>query len=284
MINQAVSDYNEIERMDIDYIVVSGGYNDISHSIPQDTIVAAINMFTNTARTSFPNAKIVVSFAMCSKAYEQSATARYMNDYMIEYAKDGVMYAKNSNSWFIGREDTYDSGDGIHPNDSGLYFMGYLLARVANGDTDVANLVVFSTTKIHDAIVSQYPTFDTWGELITNGTNIVLQNNVYQICVAINIKSAANIPETEDANKAAYIPVCSYLATGFASNAYVNNPGDRTYVRPNAAARTNAVRQCGVGPSNVYIQLTPQTYVSSGETLTYTDNTRVYYQFTMPLA
>lgn len=281
MLNQSIQDYSSIERASVDYIVVNGGINDISGGFTQEDIVAAINNFTTIARTNYPNAKIVVGFAMCSKTYEQSAIARYLNTYMNLSASSGVIYAKNSNSWFLGREDYY-AADASHPNDSGLYYMGKLLARCAMGDCNVANSIIFSASKLTDIIEAQIPTFSDWAELDTQ-SNIILINNMYECSISVHITDASAMPSTGDTQNTVYLPINTYNMSGFVGNAAVVKPGAAVLTRHNAAGRSATLHQTSIGPSNVYILLTPATNTGSG-VMQYTNDCRIAYQFTVPLA
>jgi len=150
MADKAYATLTEQQRLLTDYVVVNGLVNDLATNQTASDIISGIHNFCTKARTYFPNAKIVVSFAMCSKQYQESYDAYAVIRDAIGIIRGGAVVAENSIYWFRTLESNYGRGDDIHPNNNGYTYMARLLARVAFGESKAMRPVYYASTWFRD--------------------------------------------------------------------------------------------------------------------------------------
>lgn len=131
MLEKAKNDRSANERAEIDYIVCNGIINDLRTSQTQDDIASNIRTFCANARTYFPNAKIVIAFAMCSKSQLGNPIYYRIKNIIQRTPRSGETYGYNSNLWFQQLTEQYGRGDDVHPNDNGYLFLARQLAQLA---------------------------------------------------------------------------------------------------------------------------------------------------------
>ena len=136
MLEKAYTAINKETREKVDYVVCQGVINDLLQNIPIATIIQNVHTFCNKARAYFPNAKIVISTAVCSEAVQNDKRVFQLYRDLTGILRGGAVYASNSIYWFRQLVDKYGRGDDVHPNPNGYTYLGRLIARVAMGEAD----------------------------------------------------------------------------------------------------------------------------------------------------
>lgn len=190
MLEKANTNLTNDQKEITDYVVVNGLVNDLYNNVAPADIVSAVNTFCTNARTYFPNATIVVSYAMCSQQYQESYNAFAVLRDTIGTMRNGAVLAENSIYWFRTLEANYGRGDDIHPNNTGYTYLARLLARVCNGETNVMKHVSYasnwlrSLSNSYDANATDYATITT---------RMVLNNGIVGGFVSLTVKDATKI-------------------------------------------------------------------------------------------
>lgn len=200
MLDKANENLSTRVKENLDYIIVQGIINDLAQNISAATIKNNIRQFLRNARSFFPKATIVISFAICSE--------QYMNDYkvwdcikdFIGVAESGCVIAMRSNEWFRKLVSNYGRGDDIHPNTNGYNYLGKLIAQVANGNATAYHPYLYSSADIRSWFNTQYENASTYGTL---NARISYVDGVIGGFVEISI----NDPSALEANSYLKLPI-----------------------------------------------------------------------------
>ena len=131
MLNYVINNKTETQRNEIQYIIVGGGINDALNDHTPTSIASAVQSFITTAKTNFPNAKIIIFPLHTFKWLTNTEISRYQA--IIDTCKNnGVMTTDDFLFWTID-DRTYDSGDHTHLNDIGYQSIAHKILSFING-------------------------------------------------------------------------------------------------------------------------------------------------------
>ena len=112
----------------VKYVVICGGYNDISSN--DTTITAGMNDCKSIIQTKFPNATMCVGFiGNTTDASVASYITLTRSRYQTAAQTVGATYLNNLN---VLTSSSLFSSDGIHPNDSGESAIANALVTAMN--------------------------------------------------------------------------------------------------------------------------------------------------------
>ena len=130
---QALTNYantlTTAQKNEVKLIVYGGGYND--HNYIGTSLVTAVTNFVTTARTLFPNAKVVIVPMYCGAKFTSSDLFHYGNYIAKGALEAGAVTTENAFTWLYGRG--FHNEDNIHPTDSGYKVLGYYTASLVQG-------------------------------------------------------------------------------------------------------------------------------------------------------
>ncbi|MBR2553443.1 MAG: hypothetical protein IKE94_01165 [Aeriscardovia sp.] len=266
MLEKAKNNLTTTQRSQIEFIIVQGGINDIIRNINTSSITSAISTFVANARSYFPNAKVVISMALCSKQWMMSDAAVYIDNWLRIWLTQGAIYGCHSNLWFVGRTETWGREDDLHPNDDGYAYLARKMASLANGATYDPPYWYWNATAIKNMIEAQIPSFSDWGSVNTDSSNIVFDDFMAHVSLRIDITDATAIPSGLNAF---ILPFKAQRPNSIISHAF-GILGNQWVIRPSSAGTGSA--------RDVYAHLTPD-FRDNGTALAYTNSTHVYYGF-----
>ena len=163
------------EKNSIDDIIIAGGWNDAQQykngAFVIATLGSAIQNCINYARTTFPNAKIWISFLGwgCKNFDEHLAVRAVINAYQqYSYMTDSRSSYIDGINWM--HRQALTATDGLHPNSAGADAIAKSMTSVLMGGTVFCDMAPGTDGKIHPA----YTAYDT------NVDDLVI-TNMYQI-------------------------------------------------------------------------------------------------------
>ena len=131
MLDDIVSNMTSDEKNDLQYLIVGGGINDALNNYTPSSIETAVQTFIDTAKTNFPNAKIIIFPINTFSWLEPINLQRYQA--IIDTCKNnGIMTTGNFLFWTVD-DRTYDSGDHIHLNETGYQVLANKILSFVNG-------------------------------------------------------------------------------------------------------------------------------------------------------
>lgn len=134
MLDDIIADKTTAEKNAIEYLIVGGGINDALNSHTISSITTAVNSFINTAKSNFPNAKIIIFPLHTFKWLTDTELSRYQA--ILDTCKNnGVMTTGDFLFWTTD-DRTYDSGDHTHLSDAGYQIISEKILSWINGTTN----------------------------------------------------------------------------------------------------------------------------------------------------
>ena len=140
MLEYIIAQKTSSQLQDIEYLIVGGGINDALNSYTPSDITTAVNNFITLAKTSLPNAKIIIFPLHTFKWLTPIQHQRYMS-ILHACENNGVMTTSNFLWWTI-TDRTIDSGDHIHLTTDGYKKLAYNILSFVHGSnrTDVEEI------------------------------------------------------------------------------------------------------------------------------------------------
>lgn len=121
------------ERLDVDYIVVGGGYNDARDDVyDADGIIDGVTKFKQKCDEYFPNAKIWEIPLFNAGKITHWERIKGFDAVLFACQQNGIACTKNSISWLMGRSK-YMASDEIHLSDDGYRLVAKYMTAVING-------------------------------------------------------------------------------------------------------------------------------------------------------
>ena len=218
-----LNQFNIENPLNVKKIVIAGGWNDRNSNI--DTIKDAINLFMNTAKSKYVNAKIYLAMISNSKDNSENGSTGRLNLIRTiipaykSICKNGGIFINNIN--LILKNYSYFSyPDTTHPNDEAYKLIAQTLYSAVNGgnynvDSDLielnmnlpsgvtgkTNRNLFSYGQIIDEKLLLFPngsdgmiTFTNSITLNKNNKNIILENIVDSIPFLRKVSAYNGIP------------------------------------------------------------------------------------------
>ena len=148
LLNTAISELSNDEKISITDIVVIGGVNDLRASdFPYSTVVSNIQTFITTARNSFPHAKITIGYCapFCSWIDD-------VNSYRVSQCRnawrDGAAGARFVDRMYdvLMSDYSYMDTDGLHPTTDGYTALGKVISEVILGSEPAHDFPVVQAT------------------------------------------------------------------------------------------------------------------------------------------
>ena len=133
MLNYIINNKTTDEKNSLDYLIVGGGINDALNSYTPTNIGNAVQTFITTAKTNFPNAKIIIIPINTFKWLKAIELDRF-NAIIDTCKSNGVMTNDEFIFWLSATND-YNSGDNIHLTDAGYQLLAHYMLTVINGGT-----------------------------------------------------------------------------------------------------------------------------------------------------
>ena len=118
------------DRMQYEYVIVGGGYNDRQYS----GVAAAVVTFVNRCRELLPNAKVWVIPLFPGRRLTSVDEYNFGVDWVTGATEAGAASCSNTYNWFFGRPDLwYQSQVNVHLNDAGYQVCAKYMAALIDG-------------------------------------------------------------------------------------------------------------------------------------------------------
>lgn len=120
----------EVDRMEYEYVIVGGGYNDRDYT----GVAAAVTAFVNRCRQLLPNAKVWVIPLFTGRRLNHVKEYNFGVDWAAGAAAAGAATNTNTFNWFFGRRDLwYETEINVHLNDAGYQVCARYMAALIDG-------------------------------------------------------------------------------------------------------------------------------------------------------
>lgn len=134
MLSDIISSKTTAEKNAVEYLIVAGGINDALNNHTPTSIATAVQSFITSAKTNFPNAKIIIFPLHTFKWLTDTELSRYQA--ILDTCKNnGVMTTGDFLFWTTD-DRTYDSGDHTHLSDTGYQVIANKILSWINGTTN----------------------------------------------------------------------------------------------------------------------------------------------------
>ena len=166
MLDDIIADKTTAEKNAIEYLIVGGGINDALNNHTVSSISTAVTSFINTAKSNFPNAKIIIFPLHTFKWLTDTELSRYQA--IIDTCKNnGVMTTGDFLFWTTD-DRTYDSGDHTHLTDAGYQIIARNILSWINGTTN-------SLIEKVDYTLAENWSLGTWFSIIKRDNIVYIQ-------------------------------------------------------------------------------------------------------------
>lgn len=217
MLNSIISNKTTEELASVEYFIVGGGINDALNSNSVSTIKTAVSGFISSAKTAFPNAKIIIFPINTFTWLKDIEIARY--NAIIETCKEnGVMTTDDFLFWTID-DTSINSGDMTHLTDAGYQKLAnYILSFINGTKCAVIENIEYELNE-NWSIFNTFSIFKIGNIVHITGVLHYSGGAITELSEILTFTRGSRITGSSNFNK--YIP-CVYYAGGSDSFSTVN--------------------------------------------------------------